>query len=181
MGMLYVKKGRPMQAITHFEKEHELNPEAVAITQNLGMLYIETKQYDKAVLMFEQAIQSNPDNVEYYGSLAEAYKGMGNSEKEMETYKRMGAADPTGQAFYNLGNMMFNKSEMGKAAEAYKKAIEQAPDNAAAHYQLGLAYVNLAKFKEAVVELEAFVKLKPKDPKAAEAKSLVADLRKMGG
>ncbi|HEY3176655.1 MAG TPA: tetratricopeptide repeat protein [Candidatus Polarisedimenticolia bacterium] len=181
MGMLYVKKGRLMQAIPHFEKEHELYPEALAIHQNLGKLYIDTKQYDKAVAMFESAIQINPENVEYYGSLAEAYKGMGNAEKEMETYKRMGAADPTGLAFYNLGNMMFNKSEMDKAADAYKKAIEQAPDNAAAHYQLGLCYVNLAKFKEAVAELDTFVKLKPKDPKAAEAKSLAADLRKMGG
>ena len=181
MAMLYVKKGRLMQAIPHLEKERDLNPEAPSVLSNLGKLYGDTQQFDKAVTLYESLITLSPDNVENYGMLADAYKQMGNSEKEMETYKRMGAQDPTGKAFYNLGNMMFNKNEMEKAADAYQRAIAQAPDNAAAHYQLGLVYVNLAKFKEAVVELDTFVKLTPKDPKAPEAKSLAADLRKMPG
>ena len=179
MAMLYVKKGRLMQAIPYMEKERDLNPEAASILSNLAKLYADTSQFDKAIPVYEGLITQNPENIEYYGMLADAYKQTGNSEKEMDTYKRMGAQDPSGKAFYNLGNMMFNKNEMAKAADAYKRAIEQSPGNASAHYQLGLVYVNLAKFKEAVVELDTFVKLSPKDPKANEAKSLAADLRKM--
>jgi len=181
MGMLYVKKGRLMQAIPHFEKELEMFPESASILQNLAKLYTDTQQFDKAIEKYEKLITLAPDNIEYYGSLADAYKQMGNAAKEMEVYRRMGEQDSSGMAFFNLGNIMFNKNEMTQAAEAYKKAIQQAPDNAAAHYQLGLTYVNLAKFKEAVAELETFAKLKPKDPKAEEAKSLAADLKKMGG
>ncbi|HKY34146.1 MAG TPA: tetratricopeptide repeat protein [Candidatus Polarisedimenticolia bacterium] len=181
MGSLYIKKGRFMQAIPHFEKEHEANPQSEAVLQNLAKLYADTEQTDKAIAAYEKLIAQVPDRIENYGLLADAYKATGNTDKELEVYKRMGTQDPSGRAFYNLGNIMFNKSEMDKAAEAYKKAIEQAPDHADAHYQLGMAYVNLGKLKEAVVELEAFVKLKPKDPRAPEAKTMASDLRKLGG
>lgn len=181
MGMLYTKKGRLMQAIPYFEKELELTPGSESILHNLSQLYIQTEQYDKAVESLEEEIALNPDNLEHYGSLADAYKHLGDTAKEREVYQRMGAQDPSGMAFYNLGNIMFNNSEMQKAADAYKKAIEQSPKNANAHYQLGLTYVNLGKFGEAAEALEAFVKLSPKDPKAGEAKSLAAELKKMGG
>ena len=181
LGMVYIKKGRLMQAIPFMEKEREGSPDSEAVLKTLGQLYLDTKQYDKAVDLFAKLVEQSPDNIEYYGALADAYKQKGDTAKELETYQRMGAQDPSGMAFYNLGNIMFNKSEIGKAAEAYKKAIELAPDNAMAHYQLGLTYVNLAKFKDAVVELETFIKLKPKDSKAGEAKTLITDLKKMGG
>lgn len=181
MGMLYIERGRNMQAIPYFEKELELTPDSTALLQNLGKLYADTEQFDKAIAAYEKLIGLDPDAIEFYGLLADAYKRSGNTAKELEAYKKMGDLDPSGMAFYNLGNIMFNKSEMAQAAEAYKKAVAQAPDNASAHFQLGMTYVNLAKFKEAVAELETFIKLKPKDPKAAEAKSMVAELRKMGG
>ncbi len=181
LGMVFIKKGRLMQAIPFMEKEREGSPDSEAVLKTLGQLYSDTKQHDKAVEIFTKLVDQSPDNIEYYSFLADAYKQKGDIAKEMETYQRMGAQDPSGMAFYNLGNIMFNKSEIGKAADAYKKAIEIAPDNAAAHYQLGLAYVNQAKFKDAVVELETFIKLKPKDSKAGEAKTLITDLKKMGG
>ncbi len=55
-----------------------------------------------------------------------------------------------------------------------ERRFQNNPTDAETLYQLGLAYVNLGKFKEAVAELDTFVKLSPKDPKAAEAKSLAA-------
>jgi tetratricopeptide (TPR) repeat protein len=181
MAMLFVKKGRLMQSIPYFEKELEANPQSEAILSNLAKVYSETEQTDKAISTGEQLVALAPDNLEYYGMLADAYKSSGNAEKEMETYSRMGAQDPTGKAFYNLGNLMFNKSEMEKAADAYRRALEQAPDNADAHFQLGMSLVNLGKFKEAAAELETFVKLRPNDKRAAEARSMVAELKKMAG
>lgn len=181
MGMVYVKKDRPMQAIPYFEAELELSPDSATVLHNLGELYVQAEQYDRAVETFETLLTIEPDRLEYYGFLANAYKQKGDTAMERGTYERMAAQDPSGMAFYNLGNLMFNNSEMEKAADAYKRAIEQSPDNAQAHYQLGLTYVNLGKFAEAAESLETFAKLRPKDPKATEAKSLAADLRKMAG
>ncbi len=163
MGMLYIKKSRLMQAIPYFEKERELVPDSDALLQNLAKAYVDTEQYDKAVPIDEHLIELDPSNIEFYGALAGVYKELGDPAKELEVYQRMGDQDPSGMAFYNLGNLMFNKNEMQKAADAYTKAIAAAPGNAGAHYQLGMAYVNLAKFPEAVKELEKFVELKPKD------------------
>jgi len=179
MGLLYVRLERPMQAIPYFEKANESSPDDPAILQNLGKLYADTDQADKAVAVLEQLVSLEPDTVEFYGSLAEAYKKMGNKAKEQQTYERMGAADTTGMAFYNLGNLMFNKSEMTAAASAYEKAIAQAPDNALAHYQLGLTYVNLARFKDATRALQKFIDLDPKNPRVADAKSMLDAVKGM--
>ncbi len=179
LGFVYVKKGRIAQAIPHFETELELNPDTTAIMENLGKAYSDTDQHAKAIATYEKLLAIDPEKVDYYGMLADAHRAAGNLAKELEVYQRMGEKDPSGDAFYTLGNLMFNKSEMVKAADAYKKALQQSPNNAQAHYQLGLAYVNLGRFKEAVTELETFVKLSPKDPKAAEARSLAAELRKL--
>jgi len=181
MGMLYIAKGRPMQAIPFFEKENEMTPDSPAIIQNLGKLYSDTGQHEKAIEVLEKLIELQPDEISAYAALANAYKQMGDTDKERETYERMGAQDPTGMAFYNLGTLMFNESEMELAAAAYEKAIEQAPDNAMAHYQLGFTYVNLARFADAIAQFEKFMKLAPNDPKAAEAKGLVADLKQAVG
>ncbi len=181
LGMLFIRKERPMQAIPYFEAENASTPGDPSILQNLGKLYSDTGQHDKAIAVFEQLVGLEPDRVEFYGSLAAAYGKAGNPEKERETYERMGAADPSGMAFYNLGTLMFNNSEMESAAAAYEKAIEQAPDHALAHLQLGLTYVNLARFKDAARELETFLKLDPKSPRAAEAKDILNAVKGMGG
>ncbi|MFQ5700883.1 MAG: tetratricopeptide repeat protein [Acidobacteriota bacterium] len=181
LGTLYIQKGRLMQAIPYFEQENELVPDTPAVLQNLGKLYVDTEQYAKAAEVYDQLVDLEPDKIEHYGMLASVYKKMGKTDKERETYERMGEQDPSGMAFYNLGTLMFNKDEMQQAATAYQKAIEQSPDNGLAHYQLALTYIHLTKFKEAIAELETFIKLEPKSPKAKEAKSLVADLKKMAG
>jgi predicted TPR repeat methyltransferase len=48
-----------------------------------------------------------------------------------------------------------------------------------AQYQLGMASLNLGKIPEAVAALEAYLKIDPNGPKAAEVKSSLPALQQM--
>jgi len=52
------------------------------------------------------------------------------------------------------------------------------PNMAEAHYQLGMALLNEGKLTEAVTSFETYVKLAPDGQYAAQAKGMIAQLKK---
>jgi len=72
--------------------------------------------------------------------------------------------------------VLFDAGQTEPAIAAYQKLLEADPANADAWYWLGMAYANAAKFKESADALQTFVEKAPNDPRAAEAKSVIAEL-----
>ena len=52
--------------------------------------------------------------------------------------------------FYNLGITYEKLKDLNKAEDAYKKAIELAPDEVDAFYNLGLVYIDKKRYEDAV-------------------------------
>lgn len=176
---MYDKKGRKIQAVQALEEERTLSPDSEAVLDALASLYSETGQSERSIELYEGMIAKNPDDFDAYTSLAALYKEKGDKAKEEEIYKKMGDRDPTGKSLYNLGNLAFNRNEADKASVYYKKVLEKDPSHAMAHFQLAYTLVNLGDFPGAVSHFEAFLKLNPKDAKAAEAKKMVEELKKL--
>jgi protein O-GlcNAc transferase len=179
LALLYNKKGRKVQAVQALEEEKALSPDSAAVKSNLAGLYVETGQPDKAIEMYEESIASNPDDMDAYTNLANLYKEKGDKAKEEETYKRLGERDPSGKSLYNLGNLAFNRSEHDKAAVYYKQVLAKDPNHANAHLQLGYCLVSMGDLPGAIQHFEAFLKLSPKDSRAAEAKKTLDELKKI--
>lgn len=181
LARLYDKKGRKVQALQALEEEKALSPDSQAVLDNLGRIYSETGQNDKAVESLEALIAAHPDHLDAYVTLANVYKTMGDKAKEEAVYQRMGAMDPKGDALYNLGNLAFNRNEPDKAIVYYKQVLEKNPNHPKAHLQLAYTMVNLGDFPGAISHFESFLKLSPKDDRAAEAKAVMDELKKMSG
>ncbi len=175
----YDKKGRKVQAIQALEEERAMSPDSHAVLDSLAGLYAETGQNDKAVEVYESLIAVNPEELDAYVALASLYKESGDRAKEEETYRRLGDRDPTGTSLYNLGNLAFNRNESEKASVYYKQVLQKDPSHAMAHLQLGYTLVSLGDFPGAVSHFETYLKLKPKDVKAAEARRMIDELRKI--
>jgi Flp pilus assembly protein TadD len=181
LARLYDKKGRKVQALQALEEEKALSPDSEAVLDNLGRIYSETGQNDKAAEVLESLIASHPDHLDSYATLANVYKATGDKAKEEDVYQRLGARDPKGDALYNLGNLAFNRNEPDKASVYYKQVLEKNPNHPRAHLQLAYTMVNLGDFPGAISHFESFLKLSPKDDKAAEAKAVMDELKKMSG
>jgi len=115
------------------KKNKELND-----TFNAGIAAAQSKQWNEAVTDFTKASEIDPKQHVVWAQLAEAEVNDAGSKKDAE-------AD----------------AEMGKALEAYAKAIEIKPDDAGYHNNYALALAKAKKFPEAQAELTKAATLDP--------------------
>lgn len=92
----------------------------------------------EAVLAFMEAVRLDPDLPEAHFRLALGYESLDKREEAEAEYK--------------------------KAADTYKKYLEENDGDAEAHYNLGQIYANLGQYSEAIREYRVATKLKEDDP-----------------
>lgn len=72
--------------------------------------------------------------------------------------------------------VLFDAGQTDAAIAAFQKILEADPSNIEGWHGIGLAYANAGKFKESADSLQTFVEKAPNDPRAAEAKAVIAEL-----
>ncbi|MEO7142601.1 MAG: carboxypeptidase regulatory-like domain-containing protein [Bryobacteraceae bacterium] len=105
---------------------------------NLGKEALLNKQWDAAVQAFSKASEQDPKQHVIWGNLADAYMGLAGTKTGAE-----------------------QDAAMAKAMEAFQKAIELKPDDAAYHNNYALALAKAKKFDEASAELTKAAQLDP--------------------
>ncbi len=120
------------------KKNKELNDAFTA-----GLAALQAKDYDTAVTNLAKASELDPKQVAVWAQLAEAYVGA--------------ASKKTGPEF---------DATMAKGTEAYTKALELNPADAATHNNFALALAKAKKFPEMQAELQKAAELDP--PKAGQ-------------
>lgn len=131
-----MERGMSKEQKEAYEKKLKENQAALAKNKalndafNAGKEAMTAKNYEVAAQSFQKAIEADPSQHVVWGQLAEAYTELGNTKT---------GADQ--QAAYDKG------------LEAYKKAIELKPDDAAYHNNYALALVKDKKIPEAQAEL----------------------------
>ena len=78
------------------------------------------------------------------------------------------------QRFHDSGVMLLEEGNFEAAATAFKQAIKLAPENAQAHYGLGITQYSLKAFKEASESLKLAIRYKPDWPEAHFRMGLVS-------
>jgi tetratricopeptide (TPR) repeat protein len=105
---------------------------------NQGMAAMQAKQYDAAVAAFNKANEMDPKQTAIWAQLADANMQL--------------AAQKTGAE---------QQAALDKGLEAYTKAIELKPDDAAFHNNYALALVKAKKIPEAQAELTKAAQIDP--------------------
>jgi tetratricopeptide (TPR) repeat protein len=140
------ERGMSKEQREAYEKKAKENAAAMAKNKalndafNTGKEALAAKNYDAAVEGFKKAAEVDPSQNVVWGQLAEAYIDQGNTKT---------GADQ--QAAYDQG------------LQAYQKAIELKPDDAAYHNNYALALVKVKKIPEAQAELTKAAQLDPQN------------------
>jgi Tfp pilus assembly protein PilF len=78
----------------------------------------------------------------------------------------------------NRGIELYNGNRIPEATKIFEDLVKAEPENARAHYMLGLCYVNAGNLASAKEHLETFLKLAPpNDPETQNAKQMLAELK----
>ncbi len=107
---------------------------------NQGMAAIQAKQWDAAIAAFNKANEMDPKQVVIWARLADAYMQSGSAKTGTDQ-----------QADYDKG------------LDAFAKAIELKPDDAAYHNNYALALVRAKKIPEAQAELTKAAQMDPQN------------------
>jgi tetratricopeptide (TPR) repeat protein len=81
--------GAPMSGVSILREMVAREPDHIAANLMLGRLSIQSGQWDKAVARLEHVLEIEPKNREALYFLAEAYKGLGNKEKAIQTFRKL--------------------------------------------------------------------------------------------
>jgi tetratricopeptide (TPR) repeat protein len=181
------RAGRQDDAIAAFTHAAEVNPACYDCYYNLAFAAAQKKDYEKAEASYKKAVELKPDYAEAYSGLANIYNAQRKFDEaaaasakanELGGGGAAGAAGANADAMFNQGVILWNAGKIADAKKQFEAVIAANPQHAEAHYQLGMALVNEGNLAGATTEFETYLKLSPSGPNAAQAKALVAQLKK---
>ena len=187
--------GKHDEAIAKFNEVLTQVPKCAECYANIGATYVMKKDLEQAEAAYKKGIEINPDYIENYNGLVSIYTTQKKYKEAQaisaEAAKRGGGAEGAAGggnagALYNQAATMWNAPDADAAAvqAILQKAVQADPKHAEAHFLLGNVLVKLgsttgdmAKFGEAAVAYETYLKLSPNGPNAAKAKENFEQLK----
>jgi tetratricopeptide (TPR) repeat protein len=141
---------------------------------------------EKAIAAYKKAIELKPDDAAYHNNyalvLAKA-KNMTEAQAELDKAAQLDRPN-AGKYYYNLGALLVNTGQTEPAVAAFKKALEQNPNYADAHYQLGISLMGQATTKDGKLvgppgtseAFQKYLELQPNGPFADSAKAMLESM-----
>jgi len=142
-----------------FLKKNPRNAEALNLR---GVLAAQVGRPDAGIDHIRRAIRINDRNPVYHYNLALAYQAVRNGDAAITSYRRATFLKPDYvDALINLGNLLFNKGDLGEATANYRKAARLAPASAMAQHNLGSSLLAQESWEEAAACFREALRLKP--------------------
>ena len=179
-GVAASRAGDHDAAIAKFNAAAAVIPNCADCYYNIGVSYMAKKDEKQAEEAWKKVLELKPDNSEAATALATLY----NNQKRFDEATAMsakasgGAGGGSADAVYNQGIILWNQGKVAEAKGKFEEALKADPNYADAHYQLGMALLNEGKLPDAVGAFEKYLSLAPTGQFAAQAKAMVAQLKK---
>lgn len=151
-------------------------PASAAEERRAGAELAGRGQFSEAATAWTRALELEDDPTTRR-LLADALARAGRLDEAHAQYSRLLARDPrNADTWYAIGNLLRDRMhDLRGAVEAYRNAIEEAPQMADAHFRLGAALMDLKDWEAAIAEIQAALQIAPTDvPWRADAESALA-------
>ncbi|WP_339071662.1 tetratricopeptide repeat protein [Chitinophaga sp. 180180018-3] len=137
------------KALDHYQDALRLDPGNGRLLNGIGLVYYQQQQYDQAITYYQQAIDTDNQNWIYYNNLGLALADRKSYPDAIIAYQQALALkeDPIGRN--ELGVLYHRTNQLEKAADSYKQAIAQLPQDLVIHENLQLALMTLGRTAEA--------------------------------
>lgn len=162
LGIALADQGDMADAVQHFNRALEINPDDAKSINNLGKVLTTQGKLDAAVQDFHRALQLEPENVRILNNLSVALADQGQVNDAVQDLDRALQLKPEdADTYYNLGNIYAARTDYDDAAQNYEQALEINPDFADARCNFGLTLARQGKLDDAIEQYEQAIRVKP--------------------
>jgi tetratricopeptide (TPR) repeat protein len=166
-GSVYLKLGKPSEAIGDYDKTIQLNPHSVVAYNYRGMSYIELGNYKKAVEDFNMAIELEPKRIAGYINRGFAYTELEDFQKAKKDFDYAIYMEPRNKfAYLNRGRLYAKSGDFKEAIKDYDRVILLNPSISIAYAGRGANYAALKDYENASKDLITAIELNPKNSDA---------------
>jgi Tfp pilus assembly protein PilF len=171
-------------AIQKFEEAAAAVPSCFDCYYNIGYAYSQKKDEKQAEASWLKAVELKPDYAEALNALATLY----NNQKRFDEAAAMSAKAASAgnviggtgnaDAVYNQGIILWNQGKIAEAKVKFEEALKVNANHPEANFQLGMAQLNEGNVPGAISSFEKYLQLAPDGQFAAQAKGMLAQLKK---
>lgn len=163
-------------AAEKFRQSIELDPTFANGYVMLGNIALKQGDAAQGAALAGKALEIEPNNANALKVRYDALRQLGDEAGARQALDALIAGDPewASTELYNHAVELFNANEMAGAAAALERVVEAKPDDARAHFLLGMAKYNTGEADDARTHLTRFLELAPNDPDAALAREMLS-------
>jgi tetratricopeptide (TPR) repeat protein len=161
LGEWYMRNGQAAEARQAFETTLTHDPNFISAEVYLADLYRREHRLDAARRCVNAILAKQPGNVPAFLLLAAIGQESGDRVGEIAAYKSAIAVDPSNAFALNNLAYALEPTDLDEALRLAERAVEIAPDNAAAQDTLGGIYYRKQMYGTAVDHLKAAVDREP--------------------
>lgn len=124
MGILRDLDGDYADAVVHYERAHELNPESAAVLNNMGYSQYMAGEWDAAEDTLERALERDRDYERAWRNLGLLYARQGNYEDAVAALER---TSETAAAYNDVGYIAMTDGYYAEALKLFEEARRRSP------------------------------------------------------
>jgi tetratricopeptide (TPR) repeat protein len=163
----FQEDGRLEDAIAHYRRAIDLQPDYAPAYNNLGAALRANGQVDEAVASYQRALAIQPEYPDAHYNLANALLEKNKPEEAAEHFRVALESIPGSAGTHNnLGIALASQGKLPAAVAEFEAALQSEPDSAKTHRNLGNVLSELGRRPQAIEHLRRAVALDPKDAAA---------------
>lgn len=171
--------GQHDAAIAAYEALLVKTPALTMLNGQIAQVKRLKKDYDGAITSYQKVLAADPNNDKSKIEIGMTYLEKGdfaNAEKSLLEVATSTSASR--EVFYSLGEVQFAKGDTDEAVKQYQRAFDMDGTWAKPLFKIGLAKLQKADMAGALEIMEKVIVVDPNSPEAAQAKGLIAQLKK---
>jgi tetratricopeptide (TPR) repeat protein len=170
LGALMLARGDHADAVTYLRGAVAARPDHAVALNTLGAALVSAGNVNEAAGFFERALEANPRYTNARYNLANALAEQQRWEQAAAAFRQVLAENPSdagarqhlGEVLRLWGDQSTKQGSLEEAAAHLRESLDFRQDDAVLHSDLGTVLARLGRFRDAVPEFEAALRIDPK-------------------